>query len=468
MTAPDSRPRVAVVGAGPAGLMATREACLRGCAVTLIDEAPRPGGQIYRQPAPGLGAVPIGASGEFARKRKVLDAFAEVAETIDYRPGTTAYAVFAGPELHLARDDASEAISADALVLATGVSERAVPFPGWTLPGVFYAGGLQALMKAQGLRAGDRVAVAGAGPLPVAVAAQLVEAGAEVACVALLTPLNRMARKPLALWAGREVLREGFGYLRGLRAAGVPLLDGWAPLSAKGQDRVERLTVARHDGSGRPIADSARAFEVDTVAMNFGFTANSELACMAGAEVRFDLALGGWVPVADEFGRTSAPGVFVAGDGAGLRGALVAAAEGRIAGAAAAAQALGGRVEEAAGALADAFAERSRHERFQEAVRLTLQLPGGVWDWAGADTTICRCEGVTRGRLERALADSHASVDAVKRNTRAGMGWCGGRTCLATVAAIAARQRPDWTPRPTTPRPLARPVPLGALARRTS
>jgi NADPH-dependent 2,4-dienoyl-CoA reductase/sulfur reductase-like enzyme len=468
MTAPDGRPRVAVVGAGPAGLMAAREACLRGCAVTLVDEAPRPGGQIYRQPAPGLGAAPVGLAGELARKRKVLDAFAEVVEDVDYRPGTTAYAVFEGPELHLARDDVSEAICPDALILATGVSERAVPFPGWTLPGVVYAGGLQALMKAQGLRAGDRVAVVGTGPLPVAVAAQLVEAGAEVACVALLTPLNRMARKPLALWSGRAVLWEGFRYLRLLRAAGVPLLNGWAPLKAEGQDRVERLTVARHDGSGRPIAESARVFEVDTVAMNFGFTANSELARMAGAETRFDLARGGWVPLADEFGRTSAPGVLVAGDGAGLRGALVAAAEGRIAGAAAAAQAFGRRAEDDAGTLAGAFAERSRHEGFQEAVRLTLELPDGVWDWAGADTSICRCEGVTRGRLERALADRHASVDAVKRNTRAGMGWCGGRTCLATVAAIAARQRPDWAPHAMTPRPLARPVPLGALARRTS
>ncbi|MDP6884537.1 MAG: FAD-dependent oxidoreductase, partial [Rhodospirillales bacterium] len=221
-------PGIVVVGAGPAGIMAAGEAKRRGAAVTLIDEAPRPGGQIYRQGDADVTTSSVGSPQELARKREILDAFAEIAEGVDIHAGATAYAVFPGPQVHVALADHSRVFEADALILATGTGERAVPFPGWTLPGVLYAGGVQAMMKAHGVRAGDRVAVVGAGPLIIAVAAQLAEAGAEIACVTLLTPLRVMARRPLGLWAGRGVVREGMAYLRRLRRAGAPLRTaGW-------------------------------------------------------------------------------------------------------------------------------------------------------------------------------------------------------------------------------------------------
>jgi NADPH-dependent 2,4-dienoyl-CoA reductase/sulfur reductase-like enzyme len=464
-------PRIVVVGAGPAGIMAAREAIRRGAAVTLIDEAPRPGGQIYRQGDAALAASGIGLLKELKRKRALLEAFAEISDTVDYHPGATAYAVFPGPQLHVALADSSQVFEAAALILATGVGEKAVPFPGWTLPGVLYAGGAQAIMKAHGVRAGDRVAVVGAGPLIIAVAAQLAEAGAEIACVTLLTPLRVMARRPLGLWAGRDVVREGMAYLRRLRRAGAPVLEGWAPVRAEGASAVESLTVARHDGTGRALKGSERRFAVDMVAMNFGFTANSELARMAGAEVQSDLARGGWVPLRDEFGATAAPGVFVAGDGAGLRGAWVAAAEGRIVGAAAALTAQGKALWNLRRELAAEFTLRRRHQSFQDALRGTLELPPGVWSWAADDTVVCRCEGVTQGRLRRTVAEGHVTADAIKRNTRAGMGWCGGRTCLASVAALAAQGETSPAAKtppmpPMRPRPPARPVTAGILARR--
>ncbi len=458
-------PWVAVVGAGPAGLAAACEAHRRGCRVTLIDEAPRPGGQIYRQAPPGLGVPRIALAGEQRRKEALLSAFRAAAGGIEYHPLTTAYAVFPGPELHVATEERARILRPAALVLATGVSERGVPFPGWTLPGVLYAGGVQATLKGQGVRAGDRVAVIGTGPLPLAVAAQLTAAGAEVRCLALLHPLHRMARQPRALWAGRAIVREGFAYLRTLRRAKVPLLQGWVPLRAEGDGRVEALRLARHDGSGRAVAGHERRVPVDLVAFNYGFSVNSELACMAGAEITFDLARGGWIPQADEYGATAAPGVFIAGDGAGLRGALVAAAEGRIVGAAAAARARGETPEALRTGLAAAFADRSRHLAFQAAVRRTLELPPGVWEWPEADTVVCRCEGVTCARLAQAIAHGHAHLDAIKRNTRAGMGWCGGRTCLQAVAALLHRGQPPPCAQPMRSRPPVRPVPLGAIAR---
>jgi NADPH-dependent 2,4-dienoyl-CoA reductase/sulfur reductase-like enzyme len=451
---------VAIVGTGPAGLAAAIEAARTGARVTLIDEAPREGGQIYRQPAPELDLPPVGLPGELARKAALLAEFGAVREKLELRFQTTAHSLYPGPELQIADATASARLTPDAVILATGVSERAIPFPGWTLPGVLYAGGAQALLKAQGVRAGDRVVISGAGALPLAVGAQMAEAGAEIAALALLHSPVRLLMDPLALWAGRGIVAEGLQYLAKLRRAGVRPQTGWAAIHAHGVERLEAVTLARIGGDGQPVAGSERHVEADLLLLNYGFTANSELARMAGAEHRYDPAMGGWLPVAARDGATSVAGVYVAGDGAGLRGALVAEAEGRIVGAAAAAHALGGQ-SVAQGA---AEARRARQERFQRALRRTLDLPGGVWNWATEDTTICRCEGITAGRLARAFADGHLTLDGIKRSTRCGMGWCGGRTCLQATAALARAAGGDWPPAEMRARPVARPVPLGALA----
>lgn len=458
-------PTILVVGAGPAGLMAACEAHHRGAHVILIDEALRPGGQIYRQPSPLLGPAAIGLVTERQRKNTILETFASIADDIDYRPNTTAYAIYPGPEVHIAQGERSEALRPNGVILATGVSERAVPFPGWTLPGVLYAGGTQALLKAQHIRPGDNVVVAGTGPLPVALAAQLVEAGARVHSVALLHPMRRMLRRPLSLLAGRAVVREGFEYVKILKRAGVNVLQKWMPLRAEGKGRLESVKLVRHDGHGRPSSHSERRIECDLLAINFGFTANSELVRMADAELTYDAERGGWLPLVDHFCRTSVTGIFAAGDGAGLGGAWAAAAEGRIAGAAAVQAAQNNTLDVLNRELVTDFLERDRHAKFQLAVRETLQLPPAVWSWADADTIVCRCEGVCTDRVRQAMADGHLTLDAIKRNTRAGMGWCGGRTCLSAVAALIADGCPPASTKAMSPRPPARPVSIATLAR---
>lgn len=454
---------VAIVGAGPAGMSAALQVHKSGCKVILIDEAVMPGGQIYRQAHPKLQVPSYATKGEEQRKQQLLREFQSILPDIDYRSNTTAYSLYGSPvlELQVAQENTSERLLPDAVIIATGLAERNIPLPGWTLPGVLNAGGAQALLKANGVTPGKRMVVAGIGALPIVVASQLLKAGVDIAAVALLHPLKKMFKDPLGLIAGKAVVMDGLKYRQRLKNAGVEVLEGWAPVAIKGEQKVEEVILAPVDQNGIHLLEQKRHFTVDSVALNFGFNVNSELPRMAGCDARYEVVLGGWVPVRDDYGRTSVQGVYVAGDCAGLRGAYVAAAEGAIVG-----SAVAGDLKQVPNIKIDKpWKERLKNERFQQTLRRILTLPDGVWGWAEDSTTVCRCEGVTLERLDLAVSEGHCTLDGIKRNTRVGMGWCGGRTCLQSAAAYArVKGAASISPEPMRARPVARPVKIGALA----
>ena len=457
---------IVVVGAGPAGMAAALEACARGCQVTVIDEAALPGGQIYRQAQPALNGIDHAEPAELARKHALLDRFVRIAGQMDCRAGATAYAVFANGEVHVAKGDATEVLRPDAIVLATGVRELAVPFPGWTLPGVMFAGGAQAVLKSQRVLPGRTMVIAGCGPLPVVVAAQMIRAGATVAALATLHRLSEVLRTPAGLWHGRRIVVEGLRYAATVLRARVPRLTGYVPIRAIGTQQLEAVVLARVDEHGRPFARTEREIACDVLAVNYGFIANSELAAMAGARMRREPVAGGWLPEVDGFGRTSVHNLFVAGDSGGLRGALVAECEGRIVGAAAATPPRADGDAALSRELADLLQERRKHLEFQRVVRRMLRLPAALWRIATDDTVVCRCENVSLAEVCSALENGQSSLNAIKRNVRAGMGWCGGHICLPAVAALTELHTGSPPATMMTPRPMARPVSFAALARR--
>jgi D-hydroxyproline dehydrogenase subunit alpha len=451
------------VGAGPAGMSAAIAAQARGARVTVVDEAARPGGQIYRQADPALKVDDFAEASERARKNRLIGAFERALDRIEYRASTSAFALFKTGELHVASGTRTEVLRADAIVLTTGVREIAVPFPGWTTPGVMYAGGAQALLKSQSVLAGRHIVVAGVGPLPIVVAAQILRAGGSVAALATLNSLRVAGWRLPALWSGRENVREGLRYLATVIRARVPRLTAYVPVRANGREQVESVVLARVDHRGAVMPSTEREIGCDVVAVNYGFAANSELAAMADTAMRYDQLRGGWLPIVDAFGRTSIAGIFAAGDAAGLRGALVAEAEGQVVGAAAAADREEIALTGFRAGLAGALATRERLSGFQSAMQTLLRVPPELWRLAGDDTIICRCENVTLAALRDALAAGHLAPNTVKRVTRAGMGWCGGRTCLQAVSALAQLHGASSTAM-MTPRPLARPIPLASLA----
>ncbi|TCC54154.1 FAD-dependent oxidoreductase [Kribbella capetownensis] len=462
---------VVVVGAGPAGIAAALAAADGGASVVLIDTGRSVGGQFNRQlPAEFMarraGRLQHGWKGFVAQRDRLAahERITHLAETSVWAMEGLRLWVQRGPADSVGRE--IFAVDAKAIVLATGAYDRVLPFPGWDLPGVYSAGAAQALAKGQRISVGKRVLVAGTGPFLLPVAESLIGVGAEVVELLEANTLRTVRRgwltNPLV---ASSKFREALGYGALLAKHRIPLRHGWTVVAADGTDHVEAVTVVRLDDSWHPIAGSERRIEVDAVCLGFGFTAQLELAVSA----RCNLTTGpdgGPAVVVDPHQETTTPGVFAAGELTGIGGADLAAAEGRLAGASAAYHAGGGEPGPSGpGAVANRVDQAEAREagvrgrRFAEVLARAYPVRDGWRAWSTAETVVCRCEEVTRGEIEAAVAGRGVQDGrALKLSSRAGLGMCQGRVCSRTVGALVG------APESSMKRPIAVPVRLRDLA----
>ena len=465
-----------IIGGGPAGMAAALEARRAGVQTTLIDERPTLGGQIYKQPPVDFQVrLPARMGKEYAVGHplvaRTLRSGAEVltghvvwnvrgpspldVDVYDPTPGPTRGA---------------RTLRAQSLIVAAGAYDRPVPFPGWTLPGVLTAGGAQALVKIQNVLPGDRILMAGSGPLILAFSAQLHKLGANIVAVLEAAP-RPGPREALGLLRGAaagnaKLLAEGIGYLAYLKRHGIPLLYGHAIARAEGAAEVEQAVARRVDADWRPIPGTERTFDVDTVCVGYGFVPSLEIVRVLGCALRFDEDLGGHIPVRDDDQQTSVPGVYVVGDGGGVDGSAVALEEGRIAGLVVAARTHPQSYPDLEGLLMRRRRRLAELRSFREALTTMYRVGPGIYEWATDQTVVCRCEEVTAGEARRNILFDSRDPNMVKSLTRMSMGLCQGRICSRQIAAIFAREtgRPLSDVPPLSPRPPLKPVPIGLIA----
>ncbi|MBI3042728.1 MAG: FAD-dependent oxidoreductase [Betaproteobacteria bacterium] len=426
---------IAVVGAGPAGLAAALAAAGAGARVTVLDEYPEPGGQFYKQLSSEF-SVPERArlDDDYTKGDELLAAVRDAGVTLS--PETLVWGSFEPGTLSVMQGHAAGTVRARSIIVASGAYERVVAFPGWDLPGVMTPGGVQTLVKNQQVAPRGRIVLGGSGPFLLAVAKSLIAAGAKPAVIYEATrPLEWLRHAP-RLWGHWDRISEALHYRRLIAAAGVPVRFGRIVVRAEGDARLERVVLMECDGEGRPIPGTEQIERVDTLCIGYGFVPSVQLARLLGCTHRYELRRGGWVPEHNEEMESSVPSVFVTGEVAGIGGAHVALAEGRLAGLGAARR-LGLQVADAA--MADARQERLTRRRFGDLVNDVFALKPGVYDQIGDDTLVCRCEEVTARQIREAATEWGADVNFVKGVTRCGMGYCQGRVCGGMVEELTAR-----------------------------
>lgn len=316
------RRELIVVGAGPAGLSAAIEAASCGMETVVFDENSRPGGQLFKQIHKFFGAQEHRAGTRGIRigeelVRGAREAGAEVILDADVM------GVFPHRELTVHHQEHIFHVKADQIILATGASENALPFDGWTLPGVMGAGAAQTMMNLHGIRPGRRILMVGSGNVGLVVSMQLLQAGCTVAGIVDVAPTV-----------------GGYGvHAAKIARVGVPFYLSHTLLRAEGDGTVQQAVIAALDETRIPIPGTEKTIKVDAICLAVGLSPSYQLAAMAGCELIEDGKLGGVVPRTDELGETSVPGLYVAGDASGIEEASSAMLKGRIAGTCAAARA---------------------------------------------------------------------------------------------------------------------------------
>lgn len=395
-----------------------------GLSVTVADDQPAPGGRIFA----AIETRPVHGR-EDQTGADLVSRFRSLGGT--YLPSTEAWQVETGPRVFLTHDGLARMLEPRFVVMATGAQERPMPFPGWQLPGVMTVGGAQILLKTARQIPDVPVWLAGTGPLLLLYAYQLISAGGTVSGIFDTNAKGRAAASapllPSAIPYGwREFLR-GFYWMVQLRK--IPVIRQVNMLEAIGTDRLSSVKYATRDGKQGEVS-------TELLLIHDGVVPSVHSTWAAGCDHRWHPVQKYFEPVLDEYGASSVPAIFVAGDGATIGGARAAMVSGRLA-AVGVALAAGVITDKQASTMSSSlrrpFKRAAGFRRFIDSLYPPSMLPM-------PDTTIvCRCEEVTAGRIREALAErSQIGPDGVKIATRSGMGPCQGRQCGLNITRLVS------------------------------
>ncbi|MFC6337259.1 FAD-dependent oxidoreductase [Pseudomonas sp. CCM 7891] len=388
---------ILIIGSGPAGLAAARAACQAGLGITVIDDNPRPGGQIWR-------------NGPQTRLEPAVLARLAILEhpSIRYLPGTRVVAALKPGSLLLENAEHGFVITYQRLILCCGARELLLPFPGWTLPGVTGAGALQALVKNGLSISGERTVIAGSGPLLLASAATACNAGAQVNQVLEQASGTSVMGFAAHLWRWPTKIRQAIGLATTVYRWNSHVVE------ALGEQRLEAVRVN--------VGGRLKDIPCERLACGFGLVPNTTLAVHLGCELQ------GTAIAVDPHQRTILPQVYAAGECTGVGGSELAMVEGEIAGLAAS-----GQHQEIKALLS----HRDRWQAFADRATQAFALNPAIHNLAQPDTLLCRCEDVPFAAMA-----CEASWTAAKLQTRCGMGACQGRVCGSAAQALFGWEAP--------------------------
>ena len=420
---------IAVIGSGPAGMAAATCAAEHGASVVLLDEQQTPGGQIYRAVTTVTESQSEILGTDYFNGRALTDRLAQ--SSVQLLAGATVWSIDNNAIVTYSQQQTAFRLQAKTVIIATGALERPYPIPGWTLPGVMTVGAAQILLKASNI-VPQKPILAGTGPLLYTVANQFIKAGVDItAIVDTVSPSHyiKAAKHFPAFTPG--YIGTGLSYLKNIKASGIPHYKNCRTLKVTGENTATGIEF-QHKGKKLTL-------EANTVLLHQGVIPNTQLSRSLRLDHYWHPLQRCFHPTVDAWGKTSNNSIRIAGDGAGIGGAIIAEHKGTIA-ALGAITDLGILAPETSKTLATTAIRATRKLGRLRDFLDTLYTPPPECFAPGNDTIICRCEEVTAGDIREYAQLGCVGPNQTKSFGRCGMGPCQGRYCGNIVTEILAAQ----------------------------
>lgn len=290
---------IVIIGGGPAGLAAAASAKREGIDSILILERDTQLGGILNQCIHngfGLHTFKEELTGpEYAQR--FIDQVEEL--KIEYKLNTMVMDINGNKEITaMNRMDGLFHIQAKSIVLAMGCRERsrgALNIPGYRPAGIYSAGTAQRLVNIEGYMPGREVVILGSGDIGLIMARRMTLEGAKVKVVAELMPYSGGLKRNI---------------VQCLDDFGIPLKLSHTVVDIRGKERLEGITIAQVDNTGKPIPGTEEDYTCDTLLLSCGLIPENEISRSIGVDME-PVTSG---PVVNESLETSVEGVFACGN----------------------------------------------------------------------------------------------------------------------------------------------------------
>ncbi|MCH2044406.1 MAG: NAD(P)/FAD-dependent oxidoreductase [Saprospiraceae bacterium] len=421
---------VTIVGAGPAGLSAAITLAKYGVHSTILDDNSNYGGAIYKVPERGMERSIFKDEKTFVKARELFKKVEHYSEYIHFKFNHEVLGNLDIDNKIVASDGVTlSQFDNKRLILCAGCYENSIPFEGWTLPGIMTVGGIQLQAKCGNVQPGKNVALVGTGPLLLLAAKQLHMIGVNVVAVVEAGRRSQLVNKGFSLLKQKDLLLEGLGYIKYLKKEKIPLYYGYGVVRAEGENELTKLVIAPYSKEWEPIRSKAITLDVDAAGIGYGYVPRIQLTQMLNCDHEYDPNRGGFIPVTDEWQRTSQKGIYVAGDMGGIFGSQMAIYQGEIAGLA--------YLEDNGYLSVDSMKKEVKGlrkkmnnlKRFQSSFYKFSSLKKGLTKIQTPETIVCRCENVKLQELDKSIKEGAKDMMTLKMTTRVGMGDCQGKMC---------------------------------------
>ena len=305
-----------IIGGGPSGLCAAKTAAQAGLDVLIIERSPSLGGQLVKQTHKFFGSKSQYAKTRGFNIAKILIHDLEGLEHIEILKDATVVGLYPDHVVTVFYQDRYVKYQSQAVIVATGASEKFLAFENNDLPGIYGAGAVQTLMNMYGVLPGQEIIMVGSGNIGLIVSYQLLQAGVKVKAVVEAAPTI----------GGYKV------HASKLRRLGVPIMTSMTVKKAVGTTQLEAVELVQLDEKWQMIKGTETVMTADALCISVGLSPMHQLLSMVNTKTKFIPELGGFVPVIDHHHQTSVPGIYVCGDAVGIEEASSAMMEGYLTG----------------------------------------------------------------------------------------------------------------------------------------